>query len=172
MLKSEVHTTSTPLHRAFSCYVLDANDRLLLTRRALGKATWPGVWSNTVCGHPGPGESDLEAVSRRLAQELGAVIPAGSEPEVVLPTFTYRATDLSGMVEHEFCPVHVIRLPSGSGEQGEGPLRLDPDPAEVAQAVWCPFAQVRSAVAATPFVFSPWMVEQLRQWPQQTVAGL
>ena len=160
--KSEVHTTDTALHRAFSCYVLDAEERVLLTRRSLAKATWPGVWTNTVCGHPGPAESDTDAISRRLAQELGVTLPDGAAPALLLPTFTYRATDASGLVEHEFCPVHVVRLPRGAR------LTLDPDPDEVVETRWWPLADVRAAVAAAPFAFSPWMGLQLASWHEGT----
>jgi isopentenyl-diphosphate delta-isomerase len=82
--KAGVHTTDTPLHLAVSCYVLDDDGRLLLTRRALAKKTWPGVWTNSFCGHPGPGEGFVEAIARRAGQELGFEVTGMTE---VLPDF-------------------------------------------------------------------------------------
>src|ERR671938_2202150 len=71
MPKPLVHHGETPLHRAFSAYLFDGAGRLLITRRAEGKATFPGMWTNTVCGHPGPGETDAAAIARRARFELG-----------------------------------------------------------------------------------------------------
>src|SRR5437868_2928196 len=72
--KAEVHHRNTPLHLAFSCWLLDADGRTLLTRRSAAKRTWPGIWTNSFCGHPAPGEEVEAAVHRRARDELGARI--------------------------------------------------------------------------------------------------
>lgn len=152
LLKSEVHTKATPLHLAFSCYLVGEDGRLLVTRRALSKTAWPGVWTNSFCGHPQPGEDLEAAVHRRAEQELGAEITA---LQLVLPDFRYRAVDDSGIVENEICPVYTARL--------TGPL--NPHPAELVQWEWAHPGTLRQAVEAAPYAFSPWMVEQLAQMP-------
>lgn len=148
--KSLIHGPDTPLHLAFSCYLLNTDGQLLLTRRALSKLTWPGVWTNSFCGHPGPREDPIDAIHRRAHQELGTTV---TDVRVVLPDFRYRATDASGVVENEICPVHVATL---TGE-------LNPNPAEIAEHAWVSPAAAAVALEKTPFVFSPWMAEQLPQ---------
>ena len=80
--KAAVHTADTPLHLAFSCHVYSPAGEVLVTRRALGKQTWPGVWTNSFCGHPAPGESPEAAIARRARHELGITL---SDLKVVLP---------------------------------------------------------------------------------------
>ena len=94
--RATVHHRETPRHRAFSVYLSDADGRVLLTRRALTKVTWPGVWSNSCCGHPRPGETDVAAIQRRVREELGVDV---INIEVLLPDFGYSATDPQGIVE-------------------------------------------------------------------------
>ena len=148
--KSSVHGTDTALHLAFSCHVVDAYGRLLVTRRALTKRTWPGVWTNSFCGHPRPAEPLISAVHRHAEHELGSAVTG---IDLALPLFRYRATDASGMVEHEICPVYTARI--------DGPLRPDPD--EVAEWRWVKPAALSAALAATPWAFSPWLVLQAQQ---------
>ncbi|KJQ55280.1 isopentenyl-diphosphate Delta-isomerase [Microbacterium sp. SA39] len=147
-LKSEVHTGDTPLHLAFSCYVFDIRGRLLVTRRALGKRTWPGVWTNSFCGHPRPDEEITAAVRRHGAAELGLQLDG---LRLVLPDYRYRAIDASGIVENEICPVHVAVV--------DGDPSADPD--EVAEWAWIEVDDLVDVVARAPFAFSPWMSEQI-----------
>jgi isopentenyl-diphosphate delta-isomerase len=147
------HHADTPLHLGFSCYVFDADGRLLVTRRSPTKAVWPGVWTNSVCGHPAPGESFTEAIERRLDHELG--MTAG-RVEVVMPDYTYRTPAFRGIVEHEFCPVFVARAES----------EPRPNRAEVATYRWMRWPDfVFAALSDTADAFSWWSKNQLARWP-------
>lgn len=148
--KAVVHTTETPLHLAFSCHVYDRDGRLLVTRRALSKRTWPGVWTNSFCGHPAPGEAMEGAVARRARYELGISLET---IEPLLPEFRYRAIDASGIVENEFCPVYRAVTTDA----------VAANPTEVAEWHWVDPRSLRNSVEATPFAFSPWLVLQLEQ---------
>ncbi len=148
--KFAVHTTDTPLHLAFSCHVYNEVGQVLITRRALGKLTWPGVWTNSFCGHPAPGESMDDALARRAALELGITIV---DIEPLLPDFRYRAVDASGIVENEICPVFRAMTTDA----------VAANPEEVAEWAWVDPATFASAVAAAPYAFSPWVGLQLAE---------
>ncbi|MFD0925877.1 isopentenyl-diphosphate Delta-isomerase [Williamsia deligens] len=147
--RTAVHTLDTPLHLAFSCFVV-ADGAILMTRRALSKRTWPGVWTNSFCGHPRPDEAVEDAVRRYAPRELGLRV---TDLQCVLPDFRYRAVDASGVVENEICPVFVARP--------VGPVDAAPD--EVAEHAWADVADVWTSVRATPWAFSPWFADQVAQ---------
>jgi isopentenyl-diphosphate delta-isomerase len=145
--KSTVHHASTPLHLGFSCYVFDDAGRVLLTRRALGKRTWPGVWTNSFCGHPAPGELVADAVGRRGREELGIAL---GQLVCVLPRFRYRAVAADGTVENECCPAFCARTDQ----------HLDASVDEVMDWRWVTWHELRAA-AQLPWSISPWAVEQV-----------
>lgn len=148
--KATVHDRQTPLHLAFSCYVFTVDGRFLLTQRAGTKLTWPAVWTNSCCGHPGPGEPIAGAVTRRLADELG--LPVRSL-DLVLPRFRYRAVMDNGVVENELCP--VFRAITDATPT--------PDPAEVDAVEWVDWAPFAESVLAGERPISPWARLQIEE---------
>ncbi|WP_149240451.1 isopentenyl-diphosphate Delta-isomerase [Dyadobacter sp. 32] len=95
MQKLEVHQKGI-LHRAFSVFIFNSNHELLLQQRALGKYHSEGLWSNTCCSHPLPGETTAEAAVRRLDEEMGITAPLN-----FLYSFIYNAELDNGLTEHE-----------------------------------------------------------------------
>jgi isopentenyl-diphosphate Delta-isomerase len=153
MPKSEVHGPDTPLHLAFSVYVFDDAGRFLLTQRAIAKSTFGGVWTNSCCGHPAPGEPVADAVVRRTEQELGLKL---RDVKLVLPKFRYRAVGDNGLVENEMCPVFVA---AASGDP-------DPDPTEVEAWEWVDWQPFRDDVFSGRRAVSQWCREQVRALPE------
>ncbi|WP_181787957.1 isopentenyl-diphosphate Delta-isomerase [Streptomyces phytophilus] len=97
--KLSAHRAPGRLHRAFSVFLFDTAGRMLIQQRAPGKYHSPGVWSNSCCGHPYPGESPLAAAARRTYEELGVSPALLAEAGTV----TYHHPDpASGLVEHEY----------------------------------------------------------------------
>jgi isopentenyl-diphosphate delta-isomerase len=133
---------SGDLHRAVSVMVEDDSGRLLLQRRAAGKYHSAGLWSNTACGHPLPGETTHNAAERRLLAEMGircALAHVG--------TFVYRASLDDGLIEHEFDHVYVGRW-NGTPEA---------DPREVAEWTWVTPSWIRDRLNDDPARFSVWL---------------
>lgn len=167
--KASVHGPETPLHLAFSSYVFDPAGRVLLTRRAAHKITWPGVLTNSCCGHPLPGEPLDHAVTRRLSYELG--LPA-ERADLLLPTFSYRAVMGNGVVEHELCPVYRVTV--------DAPAVPNPD--EVGETLWMPWEEFARRVLDGSLDISPWCAEQVpllmglgpdpMRWPSASEADL
>ena len=140
MEKQEAHRKGL-LHRAFSVFLLDGS-KLLIQRRALDKYHCGGLWSNTCCSHPAPGEPVLLAAERRLDEELGIKHARLRE----LDTFLYRAAFPNGLAEHELD--HVLL-----GEYS-GPVQ--PDPMEIAQVRWIDLEELQRDLQAFPQWYTPW----------------
>lgn len=149
--KSQIHHASTPLHLAFSCYIFDAEDRLLVTRRARSKPSFAGVLTNSCCGHPRPDEALADAARRRAESEVGVTL---DEIWLVLPEFRYLATSSTGLVENEMCPVYAAR--SSSAE-------VTLDPTEVDEAEWVPWEEFARSVRSGEREVSQWCAEQVPQ---------
>ena len=129
------------LHRAFSIFVFDEADRLLLQRRAIGKYHSGGLWSNTCCSHPRSGESLLDAAHRRLREEMGFDCPLQA-----VFGFVYRAALDRGLVEHEFDHVVVGRFQGAPA----------PDAGEVEEWKRERVPAIQSQLAEEPGAFTAW----------------
>lgn len=144
--KSETHHADTQLHRAFSVFLFNENGELLLQRRALSKLTWPGVWSNSCCGHTMLNERTEQAAARRLAFELGI---RNVDLRMALPEFRYRA-EKDGIVENEICPVMV-------GITDQEPAA---NPYEVGETQWVRWNDFLASIRRADCELSPWAVEE------------
>ncbi|WP_433736264.1 isopentenyl-diphosphate Delta-isomerase [Pseudomonas putida] len=129
------------LHRAFSIFIFDKDGRLLLQQRALGKYHSQGLWTNTCCGHPRPGERTMAAAKRRLQEEMGISCPLRK-----VATLLYREQVSNQLIEHEYD--HVFA----------GLCHTDPvaNPEEAHSWQWLALSQITARIAAAPDTFSIW----------------
>ena len=141
MEKMQAHEEGL-LHRAFSVFVFNSQGALLLQRRAQGKYHSGGLWTNTCCSHPRPGESILGAAQRRLVEEMGFVCDLTHQF-----TFEYRAELENGLIEHEID--HVF---SGHYEGS-----VSPDPTEVAEYQYVEVDELARQIQTRPERFTPWL---------------
>lgn len=102
--RAECHAGKGRLHRAFSAYVFDDDDRLILQRRSARKSLWPGYWSNTCCSHPRRGEDPRAAAESRLRAELGI-----ASSLTLAFKYHYRADFMDAGAEDELCLVFLGR---------------------------------------------------------------
>ncbi|WP_194765895.1 isopentenyl-diphosphate Delta-isomerase [Tamlana sp. I1] len=140
MPKMEAHEKAL-LHRAFSVFVFNDKNELMLQQRALGKYHSPGLWTNTCCSHQRDGESNLEAGKRRLQEEMGFVVDL--EESI---SFIYKAPFDNGLTEHEY---DHIMLGTYNGEPN-----INPD--EVASWKWMPLEAVKDDIAKNPDLYTAW----------------
>lgn len=139
------------LHRAFSVFIFrsgTSSPEVLLQQRALGKYHSPGLWTNTCCSHPRPGEAVLAAGQRRLNEEMGFSVPLRD-----VGWFRYQAAFDNGLSEHEVDHVLV-----GMADAG---LVFTPNPAEVHAWQWVGIAELEQAIKRHPESYTPWLAEAL-----------
>lgn len=129
------------MHRAISVFLLNNQGELLLQRRAFSKYHSGGLWTNTCCGHPRPGELPLDAAKRRLFEEMGIF----SDLEKIF-SFTYKATVDKNLIEHEFDHVFVKKF---NGEP-------TPNSDEAAGWKWVSFEELKKNIEQCPEDYTAW----------------
>jgi|SRR5688572_27575195 isopentenyl-diphosphate delta-isomerase len=139
--KTEAHTGKGVLHRAFSVFVFNSANEVLLQQRSLSKMLWPGYWSNACCSHPRRGETMADAVTRRLEQELGFQCPVE-----YLYKFKYHAQYEGIGAEHELCSVYFGR------HDGAVDVNLN----EIAAWRFVGVTALERELKTAPETFTPW----------------
>lgn len=138
--KLEVHRSGR-LHRAISVFVFNERGDLMLQRRHSDKYHSGGLWSNTCCTHPRPGEETEAAAVRRLQEEMGFACDLSWRFATV-----YRAFVGPALIEHEYDHVFVGRF------EGEP----DPNPLEVSDWKWISPIVLGRELQAADERFTPW----------------
>ena len=140
MPKMEAHEKAV-LHRAFSVFIFNEKNELMMQQRALGKYHSPGLWTNTCCSHQREGESSIEAGSRRLKEEMGFTTELKETT-----SFIYKAAFDNGLTEHEFDHVLVGRF------NDEPVINTE----EVNSWKWMPIEDVRDDIKINPDDYTAW----------------
>lgn len=129
------------LHRAFSVFIFNDKNELMLQRRALSKYHSPGLWTNTCCSHQRDHESNIEAGKRRLEEEMGFITELKE-----VTSFIYKAPFDNGLTEHEYDHVMV-------GHHNEVPT-INPD--EVDSWKWMDLEEVKVDINLNPSEYTAW----------------
>ncbi|WP_223033850.1 isopentenyl-diphosphate Delta-isomerase [Hanstruepera marina] len=140
MPKMEAHEKAL-LHRAFSVFVFNDKNELMLQQRALHKYHSPGLWTNTCCSHQRAGESNIEAGKRRLQEEMGFVTELAETT-----SFIYKAPFDNGLTEHEYDHILIGRY--------QGVPHINPD--EVADWKWMTLESVQEDIKVNPELYTAW----------------
>lgn len=142
MEKMEVHEKGL-LHRAFSIFIFNSVGEMLVHRRAEEKYHCGGMWTNAVCSHPRPGESQSQALRRKMQQEMGF----STEVKKAFD-FTYKAELSNGLIEHEYDEVFY----------GIYDGELAPNPMEVQDFRYVSISELSKSLRDNPEQFTPWFL--------------
>ena len=140
MPKLEAHEKAV-LHRAFSVFILNNNNEIMLQQRACHKYHSPLLWTNTCCSHQREGETNIEAGTRRLREEMGFVTELKE-----LFHFIYKAPFDNGLTEHELDHVMI-------GYYNEEPI-INKD--EVESWKWVLIENVKKDMSQNPDIYTVW----------------
>ena len=140
MPKLEAHQKAL-LHRAFSVFIFNDKNELMLQQRALDKYHSPGLWTNTCCSHQRDGETNIEAGKRRLQEEMGFVVDLQESI-----SFMYKAPFDNGLTEHEYD--HVLL-----GKYNNKPVI---NTSEAASWKWMLIEEVKDDITIHPELYTEW----------------
>jgi len=140
MEKMEAHKQAV-LHRAFSVFLFNPQGKMLLQQRALTKYHSAGLWTNTCCSHPRPGETLDDAVTRRLMEEMGITAKVSKAFD-----FIYQAELTDNLNEHEFDHVFI----------GNYDDEVRPNHLEVANFVYQSIEEVEANLQSHPEKYTVW----------------
>jgi isopentenyl-diphosphate delta-isomerase len=158
MEKLLAHQTAS-LHRAFSVFLFDSNGKMLLQKRALSKYHSPGLWTNTCCSHPRPGENVTDAANRRLIEEMGIETKVEKAFK-----FIYKADLDQGLTEHELDYVFV----------GEYEGIIAPNSLEVSDYYYENVETIQQQMIAKPEHYTVWFkiaFPRVLEWYQVNVVN-
>ncbi|MCF4998526.1 isopentenyl-diphosphate Delta-isomerase [Pseudomonas syringae] len=145
--KMDVHRQGL-LHRAFSIFIFDRQGRLLLQQRALGKYHSQGLWTNTCCGHPRPGERTVEAAKRRLIEEMGLMCDL-----LEVHAFIYHEQVTNDLIEHEYDHVYV----------GQSAVDPQANPEEALDWKWVTLTELARDITDEPQAYTVWFRKILKE---------
>lgn len=140
MPKMEAHEKAL-LHRAFSVFVFNKKNELMLQQRALVKYHSPGLWTNTCCSHQREGETNIQAGRRRLKEEMGFVVELQESI-----SFIYKVPFDNGLTEHEYDHILIGKY--------DGHPKINPE--EVADWKWMPLEDVKKDMDKNPELYTEW----------------
>lgn len=135
------------LHRAISVFLFDTQGRLLLQKRSAKKYHSGGLWSNTCCSHPKPGQTLEQSVNETLMRELNITCNTHK-----VGSFIYKKKLNNNLIEHEYDHIFV----------GEYSAVVSPNPEEVEEWKYVPIEEVFSDIKNNPTLFTPWFLEALQ----------
>ena len=140
MPKLEAHQKAV-LHRAFSVFIFNSENELMLQKRASNKYHSPNLWTNTCCSHQRSGESNIQAGTRRLYEEMGFTTTLNE-----ITSFIYKAPFDNGLTEHELDHIMV-------GYYNDDPV-INSD--EVEDWKWMKIEDVKNDISLNPDLYTAW----------------